>query len=102
MNSLFDTVARTMAAQIPRRQALRDVVKLLVGAVFLGLVAVASTSTFANIQADVRPQLTKSVTGEFTANNAGDDMLASEAPAKPLRLQKCALENCSDTPQNTN
>lgn len=61
-------------------------------ALFLGLVMGSTASALAHVQPDNRSAQIDQVI------YIGED--AEVAMAEPLILQKCAVEDCSDTPQN--
>ena len=73
----------------------RDRNKMIRWTVFFGLVFGGTVAALADVQPDNVPTHVDQVVyfGE-------DAKLALAEPPQPLFLQKCAVEDCSDTPQN--
>ena len=64
-------------------------------ALFLGLIIGTTATALAHVQPDTAPAHFDQVV-YFDE----DAKMALAEPTQPLILQKCALEDCSDTPQN--
>ena len=64
-------------------------------ALFLGLVIGSTATALAHVHSETTPTQIDQV-----AYVDEEAKLALAEPAEPLILQKCAVEDCSDTPQN--
>ncbi len=74
--------------------AMRETTKMIRYALCLGLL-IGSTAALAHVQPD-----TDRVHIDQVVYFGEDARMALAEPAQPLILQKCAVEDCSDTPQN--
>ena len=63
---------------------------------FLGLVIGSAATALAHVQPNNSVQLHADSVAYLTSER----QIALNVPAKRLVLQKCGLEDCSDTPQN--
>ncbi len=64
-------------------------------AILLGLVIGSTATALAHVQ----PEMGATQIDQMTYRNEVADVALAQS-AQPLFLQKCAVEDCSDTPQN--
>ena len=76
--------------------SMRETNKMIRYTLFLGLVIGTAATALAHVQ----PSNSVQLHADSVAYLTSERQIALNVPAKRLVLQKCGLEDCSDTPQN--
>ena len=87
-------VANLFTTFLPRYSRERN--KMIRYTLFLGLILGTAASAVAHVETNfAKPDVV-----DLVVYKSDEAQLALNIPAKHTKLEKCALEDCSDTPQN--